>query len=257
MPTDPASVMRDTDFENLWTTATEPGPAFRHGDVAHLPDVAQRYFRHAIAEGTPRATAVRLKMHGTIRLAESWDPFEAEQVIRTHRGFVWRATIRMKGIPVKGSDRWVDGEGRTRWKLLGVVPLADESGPAVARSSAGRAQIEGIWLPPALLAESLSWDAVDADHAAARVQLGDEISRVELGVDATGRLTEATMLRWGTPDGVGTAPRRERFGACIDEELTFGGFTIPSRVRVGWYFGTDRFEEGEFFRGVIDDAVFR
>jgi len=247
----------DADFDDLWSTTPEPGPPFHPDDVAHLPEAAQRYFRHAIAEGRRGATAVRLRMHGTIRLRDSWDPFEAEQVIRAHRGFVWRATIKMKGIPVKGSDRWVDGEGRTSWQLMGLIPLADESGPAIARSSAGRAQIEGIWLPPALLSESLSWEALDAGHAAARLRLGDEISRVELGVDPTGRLTDAGMLRWGTPDGIGTEPRRERFGALIDEELTFDGFTIPSRVRVGWHFGTDRFERGEFFRGVIDEATFR
>jgi hypothetical protein len=39
---------------------------------------------------------------------------------------------------------------------------------------------------------------------------------------------------------------------------TFARYTIPIRMRVGWYFGTDRFEsEGEFFRVTIDDGVYR
>jgi len=38
----------------------------------------------------------------------------------------------------------------------------------------------------------------------------------------------------------------------------FGGYTIPTRVQICWYFGTDRFEpEGEFFRATIDDAIYR
>lgn len=46
--------------------------------------------------------------------------------------------------------------------------------------------------------------------------------------------------------------------ASLEEEATFDGYTIPTRVRVGWYFGTDRFEpEGEFFRCTLDAAVFR
>lgn len=250
--------MKDQDFEALFCTVDEPGPPFRPDAVAGLPAAARRYFEHAIAPGTPLASAVRLEMHGTIRLKNSWDPFEAEQVLRVHRGFVWRATIKMHGLPVMGSDRWVDGEGRVRWKLLGILPIANESGPAVGRSAAGRASIEGVFLPPALLAESLSWEEVDAGHAAARVRLGDEVSRIELAAGVDGALEEASMLRWGTPDGVGTDFRLAPFGCIVEAERTFEGFTIPSEVRVGWHFGTDRFEEeGEFFRCVIDEATFR
>jgi hypothetical protein len=29
---------------------------------------------------------------------------------------------------------------------------------------------------------------------------------------------------------------------------TFGGLTVPSAGRIGWFYGTDRWREGEFFR---------
>jgi hypothetical protein len=35
---------------------------------------------------------------------------------------IWRATVRMNGIPIEGYDRLIDGEGSMRWKLLGVIP---------------------------------------------------------------------------------------------------------------------------------------
>ncbi len=48
------------------------------------------------------------------------------------------------------------------------------------------------------------------------------------------------------------------FGGVAEEERRFGGYTIPTRLRVGWYVGTDRFEPaGEFFRVTIDDAAYR
>lgn len=48
------------------------------------------------------------------------------------------------------------------------------------------------------------------------------------------------------------------FGAVVEEDRRFGDYTIPSRLRVGWYIGTDRFErEGEFFRVTVDDAAYR
>jgi hypothetical protein len=63
------------------------------------------------------------------------------------------------------------------------------------------------------------------------------------------------MPRWGNPGG---AFLYEQFGALVDEEAIFRGYTIPARMRVGWYFGTHRFEpEGEFFQVTIDNAIYR
>ena len=62
------------------------------------------------------------------------------------------------------------------------------------------------------------------------------------------------ILRWGnqTEDSsFGYIP----FGGQIQEERAFGGYTIPSKVGVGWRIGTDRYFE--FFRAQIEDAVFR
>ena len=70
------------------------------------------------------------------------------------------------------------------------------------------------------------------------------------------RLRTLAMLRWGDPEhhGYGAYP----FGGIVEAERTFDGFTIPSKLRIGWYFGTDRWEsEGEFFRCELDDATYR
>jgi len=64
------------------------------------------------------------------------------------------------------------------------------------------------------------------------------------------------MPRWGNPDG--GEFHYSRCGGFVEEEGTFAGYTIPTRMRVGWHFGTDGFEqEGEFFRVTIDDAIYR
>lgn len=48
----------------------------------------------------------------------------------------------------------------------------------------------------------------------------------------------------------------DRAGALFEEERTFDGITIPSRGRVGWWLGIERWPEGELFRFEIDDASF-
>jgi len=60
----------------------------------------------------------------------------------------------------------------------------------------------------------------------------------------------------GNPEGGDYHP--VAFGGYLDEDRKFGPLTIPTRMRVGWYFGSERFEtEGEFFRATVEAAEFR
>jgi hypothetical protein len=84
----------------------------------------------------------------------------------------------------------------------------------------------------------------------------NEMTELELAIDARGRLELIRMSRWGNPDE--SEFRYVHFGAVVEEENTFGGYTIPTRLRIGWHVGTERFEsEGEFFRVTVTSAVFR
>jgi len=53
--------------------------------------------------------------------------------------------------------------------------------------------------------------------------------------------------RWGDPDHTGTWAWRPA-GGEFSAYATFGGLTIPSEGRFGWFCGTDRWADGEFFR---------
>jgi hypothetical protein len=100
----------------------------------------------------------------------------------------------------------------------------------------------------------VKWEALDDELARATMKIGEETVALDLFIEPDGRLREIRVLRWGkqTDDGsFGYIP----FGGRILEELTFGGYTIPSKVSVGWRLGTDRYFE--FFRARIEGAVFR
>ncbi|HTM01395.1 MAG TPA: DUF6544 family protein, partial [Candidatus Omnitrophota bacterium] len=82
-----------------------------------------------------------------------------------------------------------------------------------------------------------------------------ERADLALTLGSDGRLESVVYARWGNPDG--GLFRYENFGGVMEAEAAFQGYTIPTRMRMGWYFGSDRFErEGEFIRIVIDDARF-
>lgn len=252
--------MRDREFDDLWGEGA-PSRLFDRSLLAALPGAAQRYLSHAIAPGALVASAVRLKMHGEIKLKDEWLPFHADQVIRWHRGFVWRARTTVKGLPVTGSDRWIDGHGSMRWKMLGLIPVMTADGPDISRAALGRVQIESLWLPTVLLAPDVRWTAPDPGHVGIDLHLADQAGHLDLSLQASGRLRTACISRWGNPEGTGDEHSEYRnipFGCIASAERTFGGITVPSVMRVGWYFGTHRFElEGEFFRVTVDDAEFR
>jgi Family of unknown function (DUF6920) len=93
-----------------------------------------------------------------------------------------------------------------------------------------------------------------ADTAIATWQFGDDSEAAELRMTRSGRLAEVRVNRWGNP---GAAPfGRYPFGVRVQAESRFGGITIPSVFRAGWWWGTDRQHEGEFFRAEITGAVF-
>jgi hypothetical protein len=76
-----------------------------------------------------------------------------------------------------------------------------------------------------------------------------------LVIDHNGRLQKAMMPRWG-----GDKLEQGRFaylpyGAAFSQEATFEGYTVPSQVGVGWWFGTERYEEA--FRATVSQANYR
>jgi hypothetical protein len=245
----------DLSLNKLWESAPRGERSFQADDASHLPEPAQRYLKHAIAPGTLLARAVRLRMHGEIKL-QQWLPFKAEQAIVWGRGFIWSATVHIYGMPIRGFDRLVDSEGAMRWKLLGLIPVMKASGPDITRSAAGRVAGESMWLPSVLCGEDVSWTEPDLSHLHASLTAHGEATELELFVDERGKLKSIRYPRWGNPGD--SEFRYVDFGALVEGESTFGGYTIPSRLRVGWYFGTDRFEsEGEFFRATIDGVQYR
>ena len=242
-------------LDELWESTPTSEQKFDPSHFAALPDAARCYLEHAIAPATVLASAVRLQMHGEIKL-KGWVPFTAEQVIRRNRGMLWRATARMNGLPIRGFDRIWDGEGEMRWKLLGIIPVMVAEGPDVTRSAIGRVEAESVWLPSVFCGDDISWRAPDANHAYASHTMNGETTELELAVNEDGQLQSIKNKRWGDPDNSGF--RYEDFGGVVEREGTFDGYTIPTQMRAGWYYGSARFDtEGEFFRVTIDDAMFR
>jgi hypothetical protein len=234
------------DLEARLLRPAEPG-RFDPAELEGLAEPVRHHLAQAVAPGTALSTSARLSMRGQIKVGR-WLPFRARQVLNPHQGFVWAA--RAAGL-IAGVDRYADGAGLTDWKLAGLVTVAHGEGPDVTRSAAARAGAEGIWLPTALLPRfGVRWAAQAADRITAAFAVGDTPLELELRLDAAGRIMSLSFDRWGDPgDGGGYA--WHPFGGEITGYASFAGLSIPSAGRLGWFWGTDRWTQGEFFRYAI------
>jgi hypothetical protein len=249
--------MPDESFEELWDSAPRASRHFDPTTIAHLPEAARRYLEHTLAPGAPLSTAVRLRMHGEIKVGGHWSDFEADQVLRWDRGYVWRARTRVKSLPVRGADAFIDGEGSMRWKMLGLVPIVSAEGPEIARAAAGRLHAEAVWLPGALLSDDVTWSALDGSHPHASIRAHGEGSELDFTIDDRGAIVSLSLPRWLVAQDGGTS-HYEPFGGTCGDDRDFGGITLPTTYRLGWYFGTERFlPEGEFFRCTLDEVEHR
>jgi len=251
---------RETDalpgLEQLWAEApAASGRLFDPAMARDLPEPARRYLTHTITPGTPLARSVHLHMRGEIFL-NKWLEFEAEQVIVWDRGLIWRARVDQGLLTIKGFDRIVDGVGEMRWRLLGLIPVLTATGPDITRSAKGRHEIESVLIPSVFVGDATRWSSSDHDHADVSVRHGDQEGQVHLSLDDTGGLRSAWLERWGNPDGGDFS--EVPFGVVAVEEGRFGGYTIPSKIRVGWHYREGGFDEdGEFFRAELTAVEYR
>jgi len=238
-------------LDSLWhQTPVGPEKRFDHLDADRKPTRVRDYLRHSIADGTQLASTIRLEMTGEIKV-KGWMPFTATQVISIDRGFVWEANATMGPLFIRGFDRFLDGVGEMRWKLLGFIPVMTGSGADISRSADDRYAIERILMPSSVSAANVVW--TEDNHSITAIAPG--LTPITIKVGEEGAVKSVSMMRWGNPDrgGFGLVA----LGGYVDEEASWGGYTIPSRLRMGWHFGSDQFDDGEFFRAQITRAEFR
>lgn len=122
-------------------TTTRFDPAMTAG----LPEVARRYFAHAIAPGTPLSSVALLEMEGTFLLGDRDNyqtyAMKAREVLRAPAEFVWVPRLSSGLLTVSGSDGLAAGTAWTRFFAAGTVPVAAvETSPDMVRSAAFRLQ---------------------------------------------------------------------------------------------------------------------
>jgi hypothetical protein len=228
----------------------EPAGRFRRSLIGDLDEPVQRFFSHAIRDGAELTRGVRITMTGRIKVG-AWLPFSAEQTA-DGRSFAWHARVGWGPItPLRVLDRYADGAGTTEGRLLGRVTLFHADDLDTTRSSAARAALESFVFAPlsVLPGRGVAWRAEADDVIVARFDLPPEHPEVRARIDEHGAIRTVSALRWGNAGE--SAFRYIPFGGDVHAERRFGDLVIPSRLSVGWWFGTPRY--APFFKADISD----
>lgn len=182
-------------------------------DLTALPEPVRRWLRWAQVVGKPIPATVRLSQEGQFRLGpeRGWLLFTAEEVFTTDPpGFLWWTRMQMfPGVAIVGRDRYVHGAGSIEMRLLGVVPVANASGPHLNQGALLRYLNETMWIPAAVLLPAITWEAAGPDAATATITHGGIKAAATFHFDAEGRPVDmraerfdmgtGTIQSWSTP----------------------------------------------------------
>ena len=232
---------------------------FDPGMIADQPEIARRYFNHAIAPGTPLAQGAELTMRGTFLLGDKGQEqayaMRAEEILRPPFEFLWKPVLKSKGLTISGSDGLAANRAWTRFWLMSVVTVASsDSSPDLVRSAQFRAASEGLWVPSSLLpANGVRWEQIGPDKARLTFERVEPAVVLELTLAASGAVRQVVGQRWSNANPEHRF-QLQPFGGTAEGEARFGGYRIPARLAVGNHYGTDR--SLPFFQAEVTGAVF-
>ena len=221
---------------------------------AELPTPVERYRQLAVGNLAPVRT-LRMRHGGTFRtsLTAKTLPIRGTQTFTADQpGFLWGGHIRVAPcVWIDARDMTLLGKGSMRVLLDDTVLIIDAHGTQIDQGSALRLLAEMPWYPTSLFdTRSVTWSAIDADHARATLHLGElEVSAIfEFGPDGlprqltAERFTDKGELRpWGGiyRDWRTVSSMRVPFEAEVFWQLESGPFTYAH-----WRLDSLQYDEG-------------
>lgn len=222
-----------TDFEKTTLLKSYPKPV-------------QRFFAYHLPKGIPQNDFNVVPLRGLISLA-SWSNFSSVLYINPLKGFCWKAVVWMGIIPVNGYDFFFDGQGAMNWTVMKYIPVLKAEGPDTSRSAEGRALMESCFAPHTLIHPDVNWEVVSENEITATWKIHRETTPVHFVIGNNGSLKQAFIQRWGNPEESNVFDYHS-FGVNIEQESFHGGVVIPTKGNAGWWFGSEKYKRGEFFR---------
>jgi hypothetical protein len=227
-------------------------------DLADLPTSAQRYLRYMGVVGRPRDTSFRAHLSGRFRMrpAQRWMPMQAWQYNTAPQpARLMLMRIRFAGaLPMVGWDTYLNGRGRMRGKLLGLVPVADGSGPEFDLGELVTWLNDAIMFAPSMLLGAHATFAATGSEDEFDVAVTDRgrtvTARVHLDADGAPR-DFSTEDRWAALSG---GLVRARWTTPVSDRRLVDGRPLLAGGAAIWHLPDGEFRYAEI--DAVDSVAF-
>jgi hypothetical protein len=205
-------------------------------DLAHLPEIVQKWMENSGVVGKPKIVSVRLKQKGEMKTKPEgkWMPFTAEQYFDVENpAFVWVTDVTaFPGIHLSGRDKFNDGEGKMLIKLLSLIPVVDEGKNEKLNSGTMlRFLGEICWFPSAALNKYITWEEVGDNSATATFSLNHKKVSGLFTFSKNGELKSFEAERYY---GAGEDAQKEIWLVEAMSYKEYEGVKIPNKSKVTW-----------------------
>lgn len=212
-------------------------------DLAHLPEIVQKWMENSGVVGKQKIVSVRLTQKGEMKTKPdgTWMQFTAEQYFNLENpAFIWVAeVIPFPGIHLSGRDKFYDGKGEMLIKLLSLIPVVEEGNNEKMNSGTMlRFLGETCWFPSAAFNQYITWEAVDANSAKATFSLNNKKVTGLFTFTKTGKLKSYEAERYY---GAGKEAQKEKWLVEVESYKEFEGIKVPNKSKVTW-----KLPEGDF-----------
>lgn len=208
-----------------------------------LPEPVQNWLSNSGIIGKKRIQTLRLKQKGSMRSEPketTWSLMHAEQYITIDEpSFIWKAHIQIKpAISIQARDKYVNGKGEMKIKILSLIPIANSTGYQVDQGTLQRWLAEICWFPCAALSPFIKWEPIDDSSAQATLAYKGVSGSATFYFNEQGDITACTADRFMSS---GKNISLEKWEVKSTEYGIMDGIRIPVKSEATWKLTTGDF----------------
>ena len=144
----------------------------------------------------------------------------------------------MPGISIRARDKYMNGQGEMKIKILSLVPIVNSTGSEVDQGTLQRWLAEICWFPSAALSSYITWQPMNEHSAMATMTYKGVSGSVIFYFDAKGDILKCMADRFMSS---GNQMSLEKWEVKNTGYAVFHGIRIPAKSEVTW-----KLENGDF-----------
>lgn len=232
-----------------------PGELITKEHLTGLPETMQQYLIKSGVLGQTMVSTVQLRQTGKIRTAKDgkWMKLKAVETYNIELSeFLWYADVKMNPLfSLTGYDRFQDGHGSMKIKVLDLFSVVDASGPSMDQGGMMRYLNELMWLPMGYLHPSVSWGYSNDNSVEVSITIKETTVSGLIEFNNENLPVNFTAKRF-MDDGKGQ-PTLETWTTPLDSWREYHGVILPEHGFASWMLEAGEFKYIEL---TIEDVEF-